>query len=286
MPPRAFNRSGTAMAFTFDGPLLLVGAGKMGGALLEGLMARGLDPRRVRVQDPSPPAEIAALLASRGVVAEPTIESVPEPPGIIVAAVKPQVMDAVFPAVARLAGPKTLTVSIAAGRTLKSFEAHLPVNAPVVRAMPNTPAAIGRGITVCAPNAHVTPGQRALCESLMAAVGEVAWVERESAMDAVTAVSGSGPAYVFLLAEALEKAAMAAGLDPALARSLARATVSGAGELMMRSGEDASVLRRNVTSPGGTTAAALAVLMAEGGLEDLLRKAVLAGEGRSRELAK
>lgn len=258
----------------------------MGGALLEGLMARGLDPRRVLVQDPSPPAEIAAQLASRGIVAEPTVESLPEPPGVIVAAVKPQVMDAVFPPVARLAGPKTLTVSIAAGRTLKSFEAHLPANAAVVRAMPNTPAAIGRGITVCAPNAHVTSGQRTLCESLMAAVGEVAWVERESAMDAVTAVSGSGPAYVFLLAEALEKAAVAAGLDPTLARSLARATVSGAGELMMRSGEDASVLRRNVTSPGGTTAAALAVLMAEGGLEDLLRKAVLAGEGRSRELAK
>lgn len=258
----------------------------MGGALLEGLFARGLEPRRVRVQDPSPPAEIAAMLARYGIVAEPSIDSLPEAPGVIVAAVKPQMMDAVFPPAARLAGPGTLTVSIAAGRTLKSFETHLPANAAVVRAMPNTPAAIGRGITVCVANAHVDPGQRALCDALMAAVGEVAWVDREAAMDAVTAVSGSGPAYVFLLAEALEKAALAAGLEAALARQLARATVSGAGELLAQSDLDASVLRQNVTSPGGTTAAALAVLMAEGGLEELLRKAVLAGEGRSRELAK
>lgn len=258
----------------------------MGGALLEGLVARGLDPRRVRVQDPGPPAEVAAMLARHGIVAEPAIERLPEPPGVIIVAVKPQMMDAVFPHAARLAGPGTLTVSIAAGRTLKSFETHLPANAAVVRAMPNTPAAIGRGITVCAANAHVNPGQRTLCDALMAAVGEVAWVDREAEMDAVTAVSGSGPAYVFLLAEALEKAAVAAGLEPALARRLARATVSGSGELLAQSDLDASALRQNVTSPGGTTAAALAVLMADGGLEELLRKAVLAGEGRSRELAK
>ena len=259
----------------------------MGGALLEGLIARGLDPRRVRVQDPAPPPEIAAVLARLGIIAEPRIASVSEPPGAIIAAVKPQVMDTVFPPVARLAGPGTLTVSIAAGRTLRSFEAHLAPGAAVVRAMPNTPAAIGRGITVCAANAHVTAAQRRLCEDLMTAVGEVAWVETEASMDAVTAVSGSGPAYVFLLAEALEKAAVAAGLDPVLAQRLARATVSGAGELLARSEQDASVLRRNVTSPGGTTAAALAVLMAEhGGLQELLTKAVLAGEGRSRELAK
>ncbi len=257
----------------------------MGGALLEGLIARGLDPRRVRVQDPSPPPEIAALLSKHGIAAEAAVEF-PEPPGVIIAAVKPQVMDAVFPPVARLAGSGTLTISIAAGRTLKSFETHLPEGAAVVRAMPNTPAAIGRGITVCAANAHVTADQRQLCSDLMAAVGEVAWVEAEQAMDAVTAVSGSGPAYVFLLAEALEKAAVAAGLDEALARQLARATVSGSGELLRQSALDASVLRQNVTSPGGTTAAALAVLMAEGGLEGLMRKAVLAGEGRSRELAK
>jgi len=258
----------------------------MGGALLEGLIARGLDPRRVRVQDPAPPAEVAALLARHGIAAQPSIET-SEAPGVIIAAVKPQVMDAVFPPVARLAGPGALTISIAAGRTLASFEAHLPAGAAVVRAMPNTPAAIGRGITVCAANGHVTPAQKQLCGELMAAVGEVAWVDDEAAMDAVTAVSGSGPAYVFLLAECLEKAAIAAGLAPDLAKRLARATVSGSGELLHRSDAEASTLRQNVTSPGGTTAAALAVLMAKGeGLEELLKKAVLAGEGRSRELAK
>jgi pyrroline-5-carboxylate reductase len=273
------------MAFTFKGPLLLIGAGKMGGALIEGLIARGLDPSRVRVQDPGPPAEIAALLAKHGIEPTSLIEALPEPPGVILVAVKPQAMDKVFPPVAALAGPETLTISIAAGRTLKSFEKHLAPGAAVVRAMPNTPAAIGRGITVCSANGNVKPEARTLCEALMSAVGEVAWVENEALMDAVTAVSGSGPAYVFLLAECLEKAAVAAGLDPALARQLARATVAGAGELLHRSDADASVLRQNVTSPGGTTAAALTVLMAEGGLEQLLTKAVLAGEGRSRELA-
>lgn len=274
------------MTIAFEGPLLLVGAGKMGGALLEGLVAQGLDPRRVRVQDPAPSAEIADLLARHGIAAEPQVTALAEPPGVIIAAVKPQVMDAVFPPVAALAGPGTLTVSIAAGRTLASFEAHLAPGAAVVRAMPNTPAAIGRGITVCAPNAHVTEAHRQLCEALMAAVGEVAWVEDEALMDAVTAVSGSGPAYVFLLAEALEEAAVAAGLDAALARRLARATVSGSGELLARSDLDAATLRQNVTSPGGTTAAALAVLMADGGLPGLLKEAVLVGTGRSRELAK
>ncbi|MGE0023433.1 MAG: pyrroline-5-carboxylate reductase [Hyphomicrobium sp.] len=274
------------MAFTFDGPLLLVGAGKMGGALLEGLIAQGLDAGRVRVQDPAPPADIAALLARHGIAAEASVADLTGPPGVIVVAVKPQVMDAVFPPVARLAGARTLVVSIAAGRTLKSFEAHLPAGAAVVRAMPNTPAAIGQGMTVCVPNAHATPAQRQLCEALMSAVGEVAWVEDEASMDAVTAVSGSGPAYVFLLTEALEKAALAAGLDAALARRLARSTVSGAGALLAESALDAAVLRHNVTSPGGTTAAALAVLMADGRFERLLKEAVLAGEGRSRELAK
>lgn len=278
---------GKTMAFTFEGPLLLVGAGKMGGALLEGLIARGVAPERIRVQDPGPPPDVAALLGGHGLVAEAALADLATPPGVIVMAVKPQVMEQVFASVARLAGPRTLTLSIAAGRPIASFEAHLKPGAAVVRAMPNTPAAIGRGITVCVANAHVTAEQRALCESLLAAVGEVAWVADEGQMDAVTAVSGSGPAYVFLLAECLEKAAVAAGLAPDLARRLARATVAGSGELLARSHEDAAVLRRNVTSPGGTTAAALDVLMAEGqGLEILMRDAVKAAEKRSRELAK
>ncbi len=274
------------MSFSFDGPLLLVGAGKMGGALLEGLIARGLDPSRVRVQDPSPPDDVAAILARHGIAAEAGVESLASPPGVILVAVKPQMMDAVFPAVAALAGPDTIVVSIAAGRTLASFEAHLAPAAAVVRAMPNTPAAVGRGITVCVANGNVTPTGRAICEALMSAVGEVAWVEDEALMDAVTAVSGSGPAYVFLLAEALQKAAISAGLDEALARQLARATVSGAGELLAQSDLDAAQLRRNVTSPGGTTAAALDVLMAKGGMEDSLREAVMSAVVRSRELAK
>lgn len=277
---------GKRMSFTFDGPLLLVGAGKMGGALLEGLIAHGLDASRVRVQDPAPPEDVAAILARNGILPEAAVTGLLHPPGVILMAVKPQAMPDVFPPVAALAGPDTLVVSIAAGRTIASFEAHLPSGTAVVRAMPNTPAAIGHGITVCVANAAVTPAGRATCEALMSAVGDVAWVEDEAEMDAVTAVSGSGPAYVFLLAEAMEKAGIAAGLDAALARKLACATVSGAGELLARSGLDAATLRRNVTSPGGTTAAALDVLMAEGGVEDKVREAVLAGMVRSRELAK
>jgi pyrroline-5-carboxylate reductase len=274
------------MRFEFDGPLVLAGAGKMGGALLEGLLARGLEPSRVRVQDPSPPAEVAALLTSNRIGIEPAIEKLDEPAGVLLVAVKPQSMDTVFPALARLAGPKTLVISIAAGRKIAAFERNLPAGAAVVRAMPNTPAAIGRGITVCTANAAVTESQRALCEALLSAVGEVAWVDDEAMMDAVTAVSGSGPAYVFLLAEALAAAGERAGLDKSLARQLAISTVSGAGELMHRSNLDPKVLRENVTSPGGTTAAALSVLMGEDGLEKLLTEAVAAGTGRSRELAK
>jgi pyrroline-5-carboxylate reductase len=208
------------------------------------------------------------------------------PPAVLVIAVKPQAMDAVFPPLARLAGPDTLVVSIAAGRGIAGFERHLAADIAVVRAMPNTPAAVGRGITVCVGNAHLRPGQRDLCDALLGAVGQVAWVDDESAMDAVTAVSGSGPAYVFLLTECLAEAGVAAGLTEVLARQLARATVSGSGELLRLSEDDPAVLRRNVTSPGGTTAAALAVLMAPGGLKELLEKAVAAAARRSRELAK
>jgi pyrroline-5-carboxylate reductase len=155
----------------------------------------------------------------------------------------------------------------------------------IVRAMPNTPAAIGRGITVGVPNARVTADQRALADTLLRAVGAVEWVDDEGLIDAVTAVSGSGPAYVFLLAESLARAGAAAGLPADLSARLARATVSGAGELLHQSALDAATLRQNVTSPGGTTAAALGVLMAESGLDPLLEKAVAAATKRSRELA-
>ncbi len=269
-----------------DGTLLLAGAGKMGGALLAGWLKHGLPPSQVLVQDPAPPAEVAEQLARHGIVNEPEIGVLAAPPAVILAAVKPQAMEAVLPGLARLAGPRTLVMSIAAGKTLASFARHFAPGTAIVRAMPNTPAAIGRGISVCVANAHAGEPQRALAGALMAAVGEVGWVEDEASMDAVTAVSGSGPAYVFLLAEALAAAGVRQGLDAGLAERLARATVAGSGELLWQSPESAEQLRRNVTSPGGTTAAALAVLMREGdGLARLFDEAVAAATKRGRELA-
>lgn len=267
-----------------EGVLVLAGAGKMGGALLSGWLARGLDPARVIVQDPAPPPDVRELLDTHGIEARTAVDPHMAPPAVLLMAVKPQVMDGVFPPLARLAGPHTLVVSIAAGRKIAGFEKRLASGAAVVRAMPNTPAAIGCGITVCVGNAHVTAEQKALCDALLGAVGAVAWVEDEGLMDAVTAVSGSGPAYVFLLAECLAEAGVAAGLERPLASQLARATVSGAGELLRRSELDPSVLRQNVTSPGGTTAAALSVLMGQNGLRELLTKAVAAAAKRSKEL--
>lgn len=275
------------MTLQLNGPLVLAGAGKMGGALLSGLLARGLDPKLVRVQDPSPPADVAAGLAKYGIKAEALIATLDRAPSVILAAVKPQMMDQVFPGLARLAGPQTVVLSIAAGRSVKSFEAHLPAGSAVVRAMPNTPAAIGRGITVCVANEATSAPQRALCDAMLSAVGEVAWIDHESDMDAVTAVSGSGPAYVFLLAECMAQAGRAAGLDAGLATKLARATVSGAGELLRQSDLDSATLRHNVTSPGGTTAAALSVLMqSPEGMKELMTRAVQAAAARGRELAK
>ena len=195
-------------------------------------------------------------------------------------------MDEVLPAYRRWAGPQTLFVSIAAGKTIGGIARHLGDNAAIVRCMPNTPAAIGRAITVACPNPRVAPAQRALCDALLAAIGESTWVEDEALIDAVTAVSGSGPAYVFLLIEALAAAGARAGLPPELALRLARDTVAGAGELARLSPRDAPArLRENVTSPGGTTRAALDVLMGETGLSDLLDRAVAAATARSRELA-
>ncbi len=273
------------MTIKLDGPLLLVGAGKMGGAMLTGWLGRGLDPRQVVAVDPAPPDEIKAMLAKHGIRLEAAVPKLECAPSVILMAVKPQVMDTVFPPLAKLAGPGTVVISIAAGRTIASFERHLAPEIAVIRTMPNTPAAIGRGITVGAANKHAGKSARDLCETLLSAVGEVGWVEDEALIDAVTAVSGSGPAYVFLLAECLAAAGVQAGLDPALAMRLARATVSGSGELLHQSDLDAATLRKNVTSPGGTTAAALDVLMAGDGMQPLMTKAVLAAAKRGRELA-
>jgi pyrroline-5-carboxylate reductase len=274
------------MTLKIDGTLLLAGAGNMGAAMLAGWLERGLDPARIVVQDPAPPPRAKELLDSHGIAAQAAVGPLSAPPAVIVVAVKPQVMDEVFPPLGRLAGKATVVLSIAAGRTIAGFERHLAPGVAVIRSMPNTPAAIGRGITVAVGNAHVTQAQRAACDALLRAVGEVAWVEDEGLIDAVTAVSGSGPAYVFYLAECLAEAGVKAGLAPELAQKLARWTVAGAGELLHRSDLGADVLRQNVTSPGGTTFAALQVLMAEGGLPKLMREAVAAATRRSRELAK
>lgn len=263
--------------------LLLVGCGKMGGTLLQGWLERKLAERYI-VVEPGP----AAAIASRPEVGLlPSAERVPLDlkPDVIVLAVKPQAMAEVAAAYRRFVAADTLFLSIAAGKTLGFFGRMLSPDAAMVRAMPNTPAAIGRGIAVACANPAVTAAQRALAERLLAAVGEVGWVEDEKLIDAVTAVSGSGPAYVFLLIECLAQAGIAAGLPADLAGRLALATVAGSGELARLSAESAAQLRENVTSPGGTTRAALDVLMAPDGLQPLVTRAVLAAAERSRELA-
>lgn len=273
------------MSISLPGPLVLVGAGKMGGALLTGWLEQGLAPASVRIQDPGPPPDIQAVLDRAGIGSSPTPPVLGGPAGVLLLAVKPQIMEQVLPTVVPLAGPGTLVLSVAAGRTIASFERHFPAGTAIVRSIPNTPAAVGRGITVCVANRTVTEAQRRLCDQLLGAVGAVGWVDDEALIDVATAVSGSGPAYVFLLAEALAEAGIAAGLPAELARRLGDATVSGAGELLHRTGEDPAQLRRNVTSPNGTTAAALDVLMAADGMGPLLRKAVAAAARRSRELS-
>ena len=265
----------------FKGTLVLVGAGKMGAAMLEGWLARGIDPARVVVLEPQPSTHVARY-AAQGLRLNPA------PAGlhadVMVVAVKPQSAPEVMPQLASLAGPSSLVLSIMAGRTLAFLQGALPARTAIVRSMPNTPAAIGRGITVAVPNAAVTAAQRQIATDLLAAIGAVEWVADEALMDAVTAVSGSGPAYVFLLAESLARAGVAAGLPRELAEKLARDTVAGAGELLHRSSEDAATLRKNVTSPGGTTAAALEVLMAADGIDPVMKKAIAAATKRSKEL--
>ena len=273
------------MSLSFEGPVVLAGAGKMGVALLSGWLARGLDPNSIVIQEPSLQGEAADLVRDKGLRAVPRLDRLDVTPSVMVMAVKPQAMDAVFSGLSKLAGPKTVVLSIAAGRSIASFEKFLDTGAAVVRAMPNTPAAIGRGITAAVANSHVSGPQKSDCDQLLSAVGEVVWVADEALLDAVTAVSGSGPAYVFYLTECLAEAGRSVGLDADLAMRLARATVSGSGELLHRSELDAGTLRQNVTSPGGTTAAALAVLMRDdGGLKALMREAITAAHKRGRAL--
>ena len=264
------------------GSIVLVGAGKMGAAMLRGWLDLDIEPARLVVLEPLPSRDVLEL-ASRGVTLNP-VAPVPDP-AIVVLAVKPQVAGEVVPRLAKWVGVRTVVLSIMAGRSLAGIGQRLPEGAGVVRAMPNLPASIGRGITVAVPNAAVKDHQRALVDRLLTALGLVEWIDDESLLDAVTALSGSGPAYVFLLAEALAQAGEAAGLPPRLAERLARATVAGSGALLDRSMLAAAALRENMTSPGGTTAAGLGVLMAPEGLGALVQRAVVAAAKRSRELA-
>lgn len=260
-------------------PILLVGFGKMGGAMLAGWRERGL-VHAIAV-DPALPD-----------VPGPDVTVLPEPAGIpadykpeaVVFAVKPQNAEAMLPAYAHYAGAAVF-LSIMAGRTVAGMRGILGPKAEIVRAMPNTPAAVRQGITVAYAGADVTMRQRDLCDVLLSAIGKVAWVTDETLIDPVTAVSGGGPAYVFLLAELLEKAAIEQGIPPDLARLMARQTVAGSGALLAASEEDAAQLRRNVTSPKGTTERALAVLMADDAWPALVSRAIAAATARSRELA-
>jgi pyrroline-5-carboxylate reductase len=272
----------TSALQNLSGPIVLAGAGKMGGAMLTGWLARGLDARHVAVLEPQPSAEISAL-AAKGIRLNPAPKDVGAAATLVVA-LKPQSFREAGGALKLFAGPATLVVSIMAGTTIASISEIC--GGSVVRAMPNTPAAIGRGITVAVAANNVSATQRAIADALLRATGAVEWVDDESLMDAVTAVSGSGPAYVFLLAEELARAGVEAGLPEALATKLARETVAGSGELLHRSDAPSSTLRQNVTSPGGTTAAALEVLMGKNGMASLMIRAVAAATKRSKELAK
>jgi pyrroline-5-carboxylate reductase len=265
-----------------QGTIVLAGAGKMGGAMLSGWLAQGLDASRAAVIEPQPSEDIRAHLA-KGVRLNPSPQDCGSVAAFVVA-LKPQAFREAAPALKPYVGAATLVVSIMAGTTMTSLTEVL--GGHVVRAMPNTPAAIGRGITVAVAAKDVSTAQRETADGLLRATGLVEWVTDEGLIDAVTAVSGSGPAYVFLLAEELARAGVAAGLPEALATRLARETVSGAGELLHRSELSAATLRQNVTSPAGTTAAALEVLMGNDGLQSLLTRAVAAATKRSKELAK
>ncbi|WP_291296653.1 pyrroline-5-carboxylate reductase [Elioraea sp.] len=264
-----------------NGPILLVGCGKMGGAMLAGWREAG---RAVVVVEPRGASAVPGAESLVAAVAAPEALPAGLAPAAVVLAVKPQEAATVLPAYARFAGSGVF-LSIMAGKTVAGLAAMLGGAPRIVRAMPNTPAAVRRGVTVACPGPGVTAAERALCDALLGAVGSVAWVDDEGLIDPVTAVSGGGPAYVFLLAEVLEQAAIAEGIPADLARLLARETVAGSGALLAASTEDAGQLRRNVTSPGGTTAEALKVLMADGAWPDLMKTAIAAATRRSRDLA-
>jgi pyrroline-5-carboxylate reductase len=272
------------VSIPLTGTLVLVGAGKMGGAMLEGWLKFGVDPKKIVVLDPFAAEDMKTLLSEHKVSLNPAVANIRNAEVMLVA-VKPQMTEEVLPTIVGLCTSKPLILSVVAGKTIASFERHFGKSAPIIRTIPNTPASIGRGITAMSANSNVSAKQLQLARELLSAIGEVVTVDREELIDCVTAVSGSGPAYVFYLTECLAHAAEKIGLPPALAMQLARATVAGSGELMRVTGTDAATLRQNVTSPKGTTDAALQVLMAENGLQPLFDKAIKAAADRSKELA-
>ena len=274
------TNSAIALA-AIPGTILLAGAGKMGGAMLTGWLNAGVALSRIAVIEPHLSDDLRKM-AALDLRINPTKDEAGNLAALVVA-VKPQTFGEAARLLKGFTTPSTLVVSIMAGMTIGKIGAGC--GGAVVRAMPNTPAAIGRGMTVAAPAPPVSAAQRAFADALLRSTGEVEWVDDEALMDAVTAVSGSGPAYVFLLAEELAAAGIAAGLPAALAAKIARATVAGSGELLHQSDLDAAILRKNVTSPGGTTAAALDVLMAKDGLDPLMIRAIAAATKRSRDLA-
>lgn len=270
------------MLNSYNGLIALVGAGQMGGAILQGWLKMGLSPHRVVVFDPKPSVVMQEMLAQLNISLNPLSAK----PDVLMLAVKPQMALEVMNDMRPYVGANTVVLSVMAGTTLAKMAGVFGENQPIVRTIPNTPASVGRGITAAFANSHVNETSRALCNTLLTSIGRVEWVEGEGLIDVATAVSGSGPAYVFLLAESLGKAGAAAGLPLDLSMRLARATVEGAGELLYKSPAiDASRLRENVTSPKGTTYAALEVLMGDEGLDALLKEAVAAATKRSRELA-
>lgn len=278
-------QGGKTPSLRLPGSMLLLGCGKMGGAMLRGWLARGVPGNQLYVVDTSPRDLDEVIAAGVTVVTKPADLPADFQPAIVLLAIKPQFMDQALPDYRRFAGPQTLFLSIAAGKTLAYLRQQLGTESTIVRSMPNTPAAVGRGMSVIVRQPGVSDDQLQLCAELLSAVGEIAWVDDEDLINAVTAVSGGGPAYVFLLIECLAEAGRQAGLPTDMAMQLARSTVCGSGELAHQSSESAEALRKAVMSPKGTTEQAIAVLMAPDGLQPLMTRAIAAATKRSRELA-
>ncbi|HEX2727171.1 MAG TPA: pyrroline-5-carboxylate reductase [Beijerinckiaceae bacterium] len=274
----------TAPSQAYAVPLVLFGAGKMGGAMLEGWLADGLSLSSATILDPQPSLEVQTLCAEKRIALNPPLREIP-PPKVVVLAIKPQTLDAAGQLIGRLVGEGTLVVSILAGKTIADLKRHAPRARAIVRAMPNLAASVRRSATAAVATPETSEEQRALAQKLLASIGTVEWLPGEELINAVTAVSGSGPAYFFYLAECLAQAGMGVGLSRDLADHLARATLVGAGELLAQSELPPAKLRHDVTSPGGTTAAALQVLMGEEGLLGVMQTAVAAAKRRADELS-